>query len=313
LKDRSRSSRAPGTDWVAVTRWSWRGAAVVVNDVAREAADGVVAEIGATGGRAAAVYDSVATAESGAAIVEKALDSFGTVDIVVHNAGLWRNGPMDDMTPENLDPVLDVHVRGAFFVVRPAWPILRNKGYGRIILTSSNVAAFGREEGANYVAAKAALLGLTRALALEGRHCGIVANAIMPNAATSDERRPMSEEYRGRLAAALAPLNARRTPEMVSPMVAFLASRDCSVTGETFSAGAGRFARVFAGVTEGWTSAPVEPPSAEAILAHLDAIRDRTQYFVPESVFDEVEAIAASVRSATAVGASLPDGFGSTS
>lgn len=276
-----------------------RGAAVIVNDIASDAADDVVAEIVAADGRAAPAYDSVATAEGGAAMVQAAVDSFGTVDIVVHNAGAWRNAPIGEMTTENLDPVLDVHVKGAFFVVSPAWPILAEKGYGRIILTSSNVAAFGREQGANYVAAKAALLGLTRALALEGQHCGISANAIMPNAATSDERRPMSEAYRARLEAALAPLAGRRTPEMVAPMVAFMASRECNVTGETFSAGAGRFARVFAGVTEGWTSASPEPPAAEAILAHLDEIRDRTQYLVPESVFDEVEAIAASVRSAT--------------
>jgi NAD(P)-dependent dehydrogenase (short-subunit alcohol dehydrogenase family) len=281
-----------------------RGAAVIVNDIAGDAADAVVAEIVAGDGRAAPSYDSVATADGGAAIVQAAVDSFGTVDVVVHNAGAWRNAPFDEMTTENLDPVLDVHLRGAFFVVRPAWPILVAKGYGRIILTSSNVAAFGREQGANYVAAKAALLGLTRALALEGERHGIAANAIMPNAATSDERRPMSEEYRARLEAALAPLEGRRTPEMVAAMVAFLASRECTVTGETFSAGAGRYARVFAGVTEGWTSAPPEPPPAEAILEHLDEIRDRTRYLVPVSVFDEVEAIAASVRSATAAGPS---------
>ena len=192
-----------------------RGAAVIVNDIVTGAADAVVAEIVAANGRAAPVYDSVATAEGGAAMVKAALDSFGTVDIVVHNAGAWRNAPVDEMTTENLDPVLDVHVRGAFFVVQPAWPIMAAKGYGRIILTSSNVAAFGREQGANYVAAKAALLGLTRALALEGQHCGVVANAIMPNAATSDERRPMNEDYRRRLEVALAPLQERRTPEMV--------------------------------------------------------------------------------------------------
>ncbi len=274
-----------------------RGAAVVVNDIAVDAANAVVKEIEATGGRAAASYDSIATPESARAILQTSLDRFGTLDILIHNAGTWRNVPIEEMTPDNLDPVIDVHLRGAFFLVRPAWRIFREKGYGRIVLTSSAAGAFGREEGSNYVAVKAGLFGLARGLALEGAKHGILVNSLLPNAETS--RRPMNPEYRARLNAVLEPLDGRRTPEAVAPLVVYLASRQCSVTGEAFSAGAGRFARVFVGVTEGWTSAPIEPASPEDVLDHLGEIEDRSRYIVPISLFDETEAIAASVRAST--------------
>jgi NAD(P)-dependent dehydrogenase (short-subunit alcohol dehydrogenase family) len=94
------------------------------------------------------------------AIVERALDAFGTVDAVIHNAGVWRNVPYDAMTPDQLEPVLDVHLRGAFLVTQPAWAVMKEKRYGRIVLTSSSAGAFGRESGTSYVASKAAMLGL---------------------------------------------------------------------------------------------------------------------------------------------------------
>jgi len=277
-----------------------RGAAVIVNDIAADAADGVVAEIESDGGRAAAVYESVGTPDGAERIVQATVDAFGTVDAVIHNAGAWRNCPIEEMTPENLDPVLDVHLLGAFYLVRPAWPILRDKGYGRIVLTSSATGAFGRELGSNYAASKAGLLGLGRVLALEGEKSGILVNCILPMAETSATRRPMSPEYRARLDAGLTAMRGRRTPESVSPLVALLASPACPVTGEAFSAAAGRFARVFIGVTDGWTHPPLTPASAESILEHWDEVEDRSNFVVPGSVFDEFDAIAASLRAASA-------------
>jgi NAD(P)-dependent dehydrogenase (short-subunit alcohol dehydrogenase family) len=156
-----------------------RGASVVVNDVGGPGegepspADSVVAEVRAAGGEAVASTDSVATPDGGHAIIRTAIEHFGTVDAVVHNAGVWRHVPFAEMTPENLDPVLDVHLRGAFFVIQPAWSAMVAQGHGRIVLTSSGAGAFGREEGANYAAAKAGLLGLCRALAVEGEQHGI--------------------------------------------------------------------------------------------------------------------------------------------
>ena len=274
-----------------------RGAAVVVNDVGRLDGDGgstadvVVAEIEADGGRAVASYDTVATAEGGRAIIDRAADAFGTVDAVVHNAGTWRNVPFDEMTADQMDPVLDVHLRGAFFVTRPAWSIMKEKGYGRIVLTSSSAGAFGRESGTNYVSSKAGLLGLGRALALEGAEHGIRANCILP-IAPFGRKGPVRAELKSHVTSSGLPPEAAG-PEQVAPMVVYLASRECTVSGEAFSAGGGRYARVFIGVADGWFGPAGGCATAEDIEAHLDAIEDLSSYAIPGSAWDELRDIGA--------------------
>jgi NAD(P)-dependent dehydrogenase (short-subunit alcohol dehydrogenase family) len=268
-----------------------RGAAVVVNDVGRtengrSAADAVAEQITAAGGKAVASYDTVATPEGGQAIVQCALDAFGTVDAVIHNAGVWRHKLYEEMTPDQLDPVLDVHLRGAVFVTQPAWSIMKAKGYGRIVLTSSSAGAWGRISGTNYCSAKAAMLGLARALSLEGGEHGIRANCILPVSPFHKLGSAPTALTDLLLAAGLPQEDAG--PEFVAPMVVYLASAACTVNGEAFSAGGRRFGRVFIGVADGWVTPAGSQPSAEDIEAHLGEIEDRSRFETPASAWAEL-------------------------
>ncbi|MGU3500154.1 SDR family NAD(P)-dependent oxidoreductase [Mycobacterium sp. C31M] len=246
------------------------GAKVVVNDLGGsltgEGADGgpaqqVVDEIRSAGGQAVANTDSVATAAGGEAIVSSALDSFGRLDILIHNAGNVRRGSLTEMTYEDFDSVLDVHLRGAFHVVRPAFPVMSAAGYGRIVLTSSIGGLYGNHEVANYAAAKSGIIGLTNVVGLEGAAHGVLCNAIVPGAVTR-----MAE---GLDTSAYPPMD----PDLVAPTVGWLSHETCSVTGELFVAIAGRVARAFIAETPG-----VYRPSwtVEDVAENIEAIRDDT-------------------------------------
>ena len=273
-----------------------RGASVVVNDVAGEHAEAVAREIRDAGGEAAAAVASVATPEGGAALVETAVERYGALHAVVSNAAVWRNAPFESMTADALDPVLDVSLRGAFFVARPAWPVMAGNGYGRIVLASSSAGAFGRLGGANYCAAKAGLLGLGRALALEGAPLGIRVNCVLPVAATvpSDPGRRSHGAHRDGVATSLATLRGRTEPARVAPLVALLASSACPISGEAISACGGRFARVVSATTAGWTSDDEIAP-AEEIASHLDQILAVTGLALPASALDEIDGVGASL------------------
>ncbi|WP_237571622.1 SDR family NAD(P)-dependent oxidoreductase [Mycolicibacterium lacusdiani] len=247
-----------------------RGAKVVVNDVGGTLtgegtdvgpAQQVVNEIRSAGGEAVASSDSVATAEGGRAIVDTALEHFGRIDVLVHNAGNVRRAPLAEMSYEDFDAVLDVHLRGAFHVVRPAFPVMASAGYGRVVLTSSIGGLYGNHGVANYAAAKAGIIGLTNVVALEGAADGVTCNAIIPGAVTR-----MAE---GLDTSAYPPME----PGLVAPMVGWLAHQSCTVTGELFVAIAGRMARAFVAETPG-----VYRPSwtVEDVAEVIDAIRDDT-------------------------------------
>jgi NAD(P)-dependent dehydrogenase (short-subunit alcohol dehydrogenase family) len=259
-----------------------RGARVVVNDLggavdgtgsSESAADEVVDEIVAAGGEATANYDSVATPEGGEAIVQTALDSFGTVDIVIHNAGILRDKSFAKMTMEEVQAVLDVHLKGGFFVSSPAFKVMRENAYGRFVFTSSASGLFGNFGQANYGAAKAGLMGLSNVLAIEGAKYDIKSNLIAPFAKTR-----MTEDL---------PIPDSATAELVTPMVVYLCSEANEYTHEIFTVGAGRYGRIFVGTNKGWFAGIDEVPSVEDISEHIDQIRDVTEHIIPYSSNDE--------------------------
>lgn len=245
-----------------------RGAKVVVNDVGAtvtgEGADAgpaeqVAAEIRAAGGQAFACAESVTTSDGGRAIIAAALEHFGRIDVMVHNAGNVRRASLKSMTDQDFDAVVDVHLRGAFNVVRPAFPLMCEAGYGRIVLTSSIGGLYGNHEVANYAMAKAGVIGLSNVAALEGAAHGVTCNVIVPAAVTR-----MAE---GLDTSAYPPMG----PELVAPVVGWLCHETCSVTGEMLVAIAGRVARAVVAESPG-----VYRPgwSIEDVAAQIDAIRD---------------------------------------
>ncbi|MEZ5309287.1 MAG: SDR family oxidoreductase [Microthrixaceae bacterium] len=260
-----------------------RGARVVVNDLGgtvdgsgenASAAQLVVDEIIAAGGEAVADHNSVATPDGGEAIVQSALDAFGTVDIVINNAGILRDKTFHNMTPELLEPVIAVHLLGAFYVTQPAWKIMRDKGYGRVVNTSSNSGLLGNFGQANYGAAKLGLVGFTRVLANEGKSKGIKANAIAPVAKTR-----MTEDL-------LGPFGDKLEAAEVTPTVIYLAHEDCPVSGEVYSVAGGTVSRYFIGLTQGWYK---EQHSAEDVRDAFEQIRDETGYIVPADPSGELQ------------------------
>ena len=251
-----------------------RGARVVVNDLHRS--DDVVDEIVSAGGQAIASVDSVSTSEGGEAIVQRALDGFGGVDVLINNAGIVRDKSFANLTPEAVSQVLDVHLGGAFNVTRPAYRAMKANGYGRVLFVTSAAGLFGNFGQANYAAAKMGLVGLARTVAIEGARAGVRANVIAPLART-----PMTDGLFGGAMDAF-------DPEQVVPMAVYLISEQCSLTGEIFSAGGGRFARAVVGVTRGWVSAE-DRPAAEDIADHIDVIRADAEYVLPSSAVEEIE------------------------
>jgi NAD(P)-dependent dehydrogenase (short-subunit alcohol dehydrogenase family) len=266
-----------------------RGARVVVNDLggavdgsgaSRQAADVVVEEVEAAGGEAVANYDSVSTRDGGAAIIQTAVDAFGTVDIVVNNAGILRDKSFANMTLDEVDAVLDVHLKGAFYVSHPAFKVMKEKGYGRFVHTSSASGIFGNFGQANYGAAKAGLVGLSNVLAIEGEKYGIKSNAIAPTAKTR-----MTEEL-------LGPFADMFDPDQVTPMVVYLCSEASDYTHQVFSVGGGRYARVFIGTNSGWFAGQGKVPSVEELADNMDTVRDISEYEIPMNNNDELMMLA---------------------
>lgn len=285
-----------------------RGARVVVNDIggsvtgdgsSTEAADAAVHKIRRLGGQAVADSHSVTSPQGGQAIIDTALSAWGRVDIVINNAGIVRDAPFEDMTAERFEPLLDVHLRGAFHVTRPAWKVMCEQGYGRILNTTSAAGILGATGMTNYGSAKTGLLGFTRVLAAEGADHNIKVNAVAPIAYT----RMLTHSIDGAAPPADAVAQAvlddltnqylkKLDPGLVAPVASFLTHRDCPVSGEIYTVGAGHVSRFFIGRTRGFYSPAL---SIEEVRDHLAQIRDETGYTVPGGPADEMSELFATI------------------
>jgi NAD(P)-dependent dehydrogenase (short-subunit alcohol dehydrogenase family) len=273
------------------------GASVVVNDIGvdpqtgRHTADLVVDEIGAAGGQAVAHTGPVGGQDTADSLVELAVSRFGRLDALVNNAAVIRQAAVPDTDLEHLDSMLTVNLRGPVLLSRAAFLVMAEQGYGRIVSLSSGAALFGMRGQLAYASAKAGLIGMTNVLAIEGREKGILANVVLPSAATSRGRTEISWTREDRKT-----LGPRLRPELVTPMVAYLASDSCAVTGRMYSAVAGRYARAFVGVTDGWLTDPDSPVGASDLHSHREVLDDMKSYSVPASLEGEFAVVAAQIR-----------------
>jgi NAD(P)-dependent dehydrogenase (short-subunit alcohol dehydrogenase family) len=274
-----------------------RGAALVVNDLGcsldgvgtdRTIADEVVKEIADAGGTAVASYADVSSPDEGEAIIETALDNFGRVDAVISNAGITIKANFDAISVDDWRRVGGVHLDGAFYVTQPAFRVMKSQGYGRMVLITSSAGMWGEPFQGGYAAAKAGLLGLMNAIALEGAPHGILANAVLPSAMTRMAAGVIGDRELDPIQSAFVEaLDANLVP----PIVIYLASKSCGFTQNLYSALAGRFARVFVGLSEGWFAGRGSQPTVEDIEAHLAQIQAQNEYTVPASVYDEMAAV----------------------
>jgi NAD(P)-dependent dehydrogenase (short-subunit alcohol dehydrogenase family) len=244
------------------------GAKIVINDngsaVTGSGSDAGPAEEAAQalrdlGAEAVASTDSVATPEGGKAIVQCALDNFGQIDVLIHNAGNNRYAMLAETSYEDFRAVLDVHLLGAFHVVRPAFERMVQRGYGRVVLTGSIGGLYSMPSVVNYAVSKSGMIGLNNIVAIEGKDFGVKSNIILPGAVTRMAEGLDVSQY--------PPMG----PDLVAPVVGFLAHEDCSVSGEMYVSMAGRIARAFVTETQG-----IYQPSwtIDEVASQIDAIRD---------------------------------------
>jgi NAD(P)-dependent dehydrogenase (short-subunit alcohol dehydrogenase family) len=268
-----------------------RGASVVVNDVGvdrdglhgdRSLAIAVATEICEAGGTAIADSSDVSSPDGGEALVETALRAFGRLDAVVNNAGIYYAAPLCDTSFDDFERVWRVNVGGHINVIKAAWPVMTKSGGGRIVTTGSGSGLFGIEEQSAYGSSKAAVYGLTRALALEGRGCGIAVNMIAPGGATRMMDTTTSEpEYQEMINWTKRAM----PPELVAPAVAWLVSDACDCTGQVFSVWAGRVARVATAIGPGFVDRNLTP---EAISENFEAVASIVDFTEPSSFVEDI-------------------------
>ena len=270
------------------------GAKVVVNDLGGSTlgqgqdaapADEVVKQIQAAGGTAIANYGDVSTVEGGRSVIDAAVGGFGGIDIVINNAGNMVWGSLPDATAETIEAHWAVHVRGSFNTLHAAWPHFLEKNYGRVVLTTS-VGMFGLPDNLGYATAKASMIGMAKSLTVGRRKANITINCVAPNAVTRLAARTGDGRAAQAAQEAQEAMAAVMDPALVAPMVAYLAHESCDVSGEAYVAGAGRFARLFVGVTDGYLHSGPAAPTVDDVAANLATIKDETGYYVPANLMD---------------------------
>jgi NAD(P)-dependent dehydrogenase (short-subunit alcohol dehydrogenase family) len=272
-----------------------RGAKVLVNDIGSEIdgsgsserpAAAVAAEIESDGGTALASYADISTAEGAQSVVAEAIERFGTVDILVNNAGVLELAPFAELTEEMYERTMRVNADGPFYLTRAAWPAFVRQGRGRVVMISSGAAMFGMTNRAHYCASKAALVGLTRALALEGRDAGIAVNAVFPTAFT---RMTQPATLARMKRASPIDIESANSPEKITPLVAWLSHDDCPFNGEVLDAGMGVVSAVFVGVTPGYHADG--EMTAESVAENVDAILEEDGYAVPRDLAERLSVL----------------------
>jgi NAD(P)-dependent dehydrogenase (short-subunit alcohol dehydrogenase family) len=283
-----------------------RGARLVVNDrgvtlegeeLPASPGEGVVREILDTGGEAVLSTHDVADEDGAAALVATARDAFGRLDIVINNAGIFHYADVQRLSLQKFRDMLDVHVLGPFLVTRAAWPLFLEQGSGRVLLTCSSAGLFGLGAGVHYSAAKAAVVGLTRSLALEGAAHGIRVNAIAPGASTRSSRDALSGPF-------LEWFSTYFTAESVAAAATWLVHESCPDTGQIYAAQAGRVARVVIGEGPGFFSLGITP---EDLRDHQAALVREDDAVVPGGMEEE---LAITIDQLVAAGAPQPPPMG---
>ena len=263
------------------------GANVVVNDLggkpdgtgkSTSMADHVVDEIKAAGGNAVANYDSVSDQKGAENMIKAAIDKFGSIDIVINNAGILRDKSFTNMEEADWDSVMAVHVKGAYFCSRAAWPHMREKKWGRIVMTDSASGIYGNFGQTNYSAAKNALIGFGQTLALEGEKYNVRTNIIAPVAVS-------------RMTESLMPAFVHDfiKPEYVSPLVVYLCSEACDANGEVYEVGAGAFCRIETLRAKGFRIKPDGEISVEQVADHWKEINDMANADVVRSIAESTQ------------------------
>jgi NAD(P)-dependent dehydrogenase (short-subunit alcohol dehydrogenase family) len=263
-----------------------RGAKVIVNDIggaidgsgsSQTPAEEVVDEIIKAGGEAVPNYDSVANRESATNIVKTALDSFGTVDILINNAGIVRDKSFHKMDLNDYEFVVQVHLMGSVYVTHAAYPIMREKNYGRILMVTSSAGIYGNFGQSNYGAAKMGIIGLMNTLKVETERNNININTLAPLAATRiAEPSGIFDQYDANLV----------TPEAVTAMATYLVSEECIESGNIIAATAGYYSKVHVVEGTGMRMDPHSKATPELIEKQWETILKLQE---PKPYYDAVE------------------------